>query len=84
VVSDFNSLREYFLNVWERILFKDVGFACAKEIDKRLGAIIKKPIEALSREKKRDEDTKEKLLKLIEANIEVLKEIIKNISQVKN
>ena len=75
------------MDVWERILFKDVGFACAKEIDKRLGVIIKKPIEMMSREnkekKKHDEDSRDKLLKLIDSNIAVLKEIIQKLSQVK-
>ena len=69
VVSDFGSLRDYFQTVWEKIIFKDIKYACAKEIDKRLWAIIKKPLEHLSKEKKKDEEARHNLLKHVGSNI---------------
>eukprot|EP00330_Aristerostoma_sp_ATCC50986_P008942 CAMPEP_0114576424 /NCGR_PEP_ID=MMETSP0125-20121206/1190_1 /TAXON_ID=485358 ORGANISM="Aristerostoma sp., Strain ATCC 50986" /NCGR_SAMPLE_ID=MMETSP0125 /ASSEMBLY_ACC=CAM_ASM_000245 /LENGTH=51 /DNA_ID=CAMNT_0001764933 /DNA_START=174 /DNA_END=329 /DNA_ORIENTATION=- len=47
-----------------------------KEIDKRLWVVIKKPIEMMVKEKKREEGHKEALVNVIEKNIEIFKGLI--------
>jgi hypothetical protein len=70
------------VKIWTKILSIDIKFACAKEIDKRLWAILKKPIEGFSKDKKKDENSAEGLVKVTETSMNIIKEIIQKISQV--
>ncbi len=70
------------LRSWEDIVRVDLNLATSKEIDKRLWSIIKKPIEIMTREKKKEEGHKESIIKLIDSNIEIFKELVQKVKNV--
>ena len=59
------------------IIFKqDLKYAFSKEIDKRLWSILKRPIELLLKEKKKEEGHRENLTKLINEHADIIKKLI--------
>lgn len=75
-------MRDAILRSWELIVLADINLAITKEIDKRLWAIIKKPIELLTKDKKKEEGHKENIIKLIDQNIEQFKDLIQKVKGV--
>lgn len=51
-------------------------YAFSKEIDKRLWWILKRPIEMLSKDKKKEEGHKESLTKVIDSHVDIIKKLI--------
>jgi hypothetical protein len=70
------------LKAWELLAKSDINLACSKEIDKRLWAIVKKPIEILTKEKKKEEGHKDSIIKLVDTSIQHFKDIIQDVKSV--
>ena len=83
-VSDFNSVRDYLVDIARLILKKDIKFAKSKDLDRRLWALIKRQLESIVKTKTKSDSLEDEINKLISSNMEILKKFMDDIPNVYN